>query len=153
MGMAFRRLGPHGVNLAILYGAVDRGELIGFYKGIDPESPANVMPWLTYIAPGADLSEVDLAAYAELRRIFEVIRQNVEKRKSLFCSVIVSGSSDSDPLVEFWHDFVAKESGRPPYTILFSDVMRACSELNLPESAPEAIIGAVRSVILPGSSL
>lgn len=151
MGIALRRLGPHGVNLVIFHGRVDRDALLGFYRGIDPKDPANALPWLTYIASDADMSDVDLAAFAELRRIFEPIRQNVE-RNSTFFSVVVSGSQRCDALIDFWRDFVAKESAHPPYTILFSDIEKACEELNLPDSAPEAIMVAIRS-ILPRSEV
>lgn len=143
MGIALRRLGPHGVNLVILHGGVGRCELIGFYRGIDPEDPANALPWLTYIAPRTDFSEVDVAAYAELKRIIEPIRQAAQRMNS-FRSVVVSGSEQTDALVEFWRDFVAKDSNYPPYTVLFSGIKNACRELRLPESAPEAIIDVIR---------
>lgn len=148
MSMALRRLGPHGVNLVVLHGVIDRSELIGFYRGIDPEDPANALPWLTYVASGADLSDVDIAAFAELKRTIEPIRRKVERSTS-FCSVVVSGSEQSDALVEFWHDFIAKDSDHPPYTVLFSGVKNACRELHLTGSAPEAIIGVIRSVLAP----
>jgi hypothetical protein len=144
MGIALRRLGSHGVNLVVFHGHVGPDALIGFYRGIDPEDSANALPWLTYIAPDADVSEIDLATLIELRRTLEPVRQSVE-RKYLFCSVVVSGSDKSDALVAFWRDFVRKESDHPPYTILFSDVRAACQELNLPDSAPEAILLAIRA--------
>lgn len=145
MGIALRRLGPHGVNLVIFHGRINRDELIGFYRNIDVEDPANLMPWLSYLAPDADMSEIDIPTYAELRRIMSPIREKVSTERKYYLSVVISNSERCDTLIKFWHDFIAKDSKNPPYTILYSDIKDACESLELPDSALGAITETIRA--------
>lgn len=144
MGIGLRRFGSHGVNLVILRGRIDRDALIGFWRGIDPEDPANTTPWILYLSRDADMSEIDIAAYAELKRIIAPIRDSAAGKKSYTC-VMVSNSERCDSMIKFWKDVVKKDSKHPPYAILFSDVKGACESLNLPGSAEEAIADAIRA--------
>jgi hypothetical protein len=144
MSIVLKRLGTHGVNLFILHGRIDRETLIEFYREIDLEDPDNKMPWITYLASDADLSEVDVETYIELKRILAPLRECLEPDKC-YVSIVVSNSERSDGLISFWHDFIARESNRPPYTVLYSDVKDASRGLNLSGNALLAIEEAIRA--------
>lgn len=144
MSVAFRRLGSNSVNLVIMRGRVDRDSLLDLWRGIDSEDPANTLPWIMYLSSDVDTSEIDIAAYAELNRILTPIRDRAAEKKN-YTAVMVSNSEGGDAWIEFWREFVSRESKHPPYTILFSNVRHACKSLNLPNSAEGAIEDAIRA--------
>ena len=144
MGVKLRRLGAHSVNLVMLRGRIDRDALIRFWRGIDPDDPANILPWIFYLSRDTDMSEIDIAAYAELKRILIPIRDRAAKKKN-YTAVMVSNSEGSDAFIEFWREFVSKDTKYPPYTMLFSNVRHACESLKLPTSAEAAIGDAIQA--------
>jgi hypothetical protein len=102
------------------------------------------MPWIITLLLDADMSEVDIAAYVEFKRVLARIRHGSAKRKC-YTSVVISHSKRCDSLIEFWRDFVAKDTKYPPHNIFFSNINSACESLKLPDSAEMAIVDAIRA--------
>jgi hypothetical protein len=144
MGIELRRLGYSGVNLVVFGGHIDRGALIEFWKSVDANDPLNAKPWILYLMADADMSDVDIATFAEMKRILAPIRDKAAEKKD-YIAVMVSHSDRCDILIKFWRDFVSKDSRHPPYAVLFSDINSACDSLKLPSAAQEGIADVIRA--------
>jgi hypothetical protein len=150
VGIALVRLPQFKLNLTIYTRRVEREELLDFYRQIDPYDPANAAALITYMGPAVDLSGLDLAAFAELKRVlaskFAVLANNPD-----FHCIIICSSLQCAAITRFWRAYLARDPNFPELPMFFPTLKRACDWLKLPPGAFEAASEAIRAH-LPAST-
>lgn len=151
MGIALVRLPQFKLNLTIYSHRVDREELLAFYRQIDPTDPANEGALITYMGPDVDLSSLDLAAFAELKRLLAP-KFKVLTEKADFRCIIICNSMQCATITRFWRAYLTRDPSFPSLPMFFPNLKRACEWLKLPPDAYEAASDAIRARLPPGAS-
>jgi hypothetical protein len=136
------RCGEFGVNVTVYSGLITREELREHYQAIDAVDAASGERWISYFAPSADLSDIDIAAFAELRRITAAKLHEVFAGRSLQIA-IVCDSRINEPILSVWRSYIGRDREHPADPGLFSSLKAACDWLGLDEGAREAVLKAI----------
>ena len=108
--------------------------------------------WLTYVAPDADLSELDLSSLIQLKRL--VGRKVTEAgHPRPFRSVFVCASPENEPVIRLWADYLGRDSGHPGSPQVVSSLEAAYDRLDLSPAAREAVSLPLARARPPGPDL
>jgi hypothetical protein len=122
-------LPEHGVNVTVYSGRITRDELIGhFATELDEAAAASAHRWVSYFDPTSDLSAVDVAALAEIKRITAAKVAELWGPGQL-ASAMVCESAVNDPILGVWRDYLGADPHHPASPALFSSVDAACDWL------------------------
>jgi hypothetical protein len=134
-----------GVNISIYSGKITREELIRHYSAIDADDAASADRWISYFAPSADLSELDIAAMAELKRLTSAKIREVYGDRPLAVA-IVCDSRINEPILSVWRSYLGADVDHPTAPGMFSSLRAACDWLGAPAArdAIAAMIGDER---------
>jgi hypothetical protein len=131
-----------GVNVTVYSGKITRQELIEHYSTINAGDAASADRWISYFQPSADLSDIDIAAFAELKRITSAKLKEVYPDRPLAVA-IVCDSRINEPILSVWRSYVGADAEHPSDPGLFSSLKAACDWLGLSQAAREAAILAI----------
>jgi hypothetical protein len=136
MCIAIRRFPEHDLTVAELRGAVTGPELLDFMDRL--QIAERTRRWLTYVAPDADLSQLDLMSLARLKGV--VGRKLVEADHELtFVSAFVCASRCSEPVIRLWADYLGRDPEHPTKPQIFSSLQAAFDHLDLSPEARDAV--------------
>jgi hypothetical protein len=136
MGIAIRRFPEHDLTLSELHGVVAGPELLDFLGRL--EAAEKTSRWLNYVAPDADLSQLDLMSVTELKRL--VGRKVAEAgHEQPFRSIFVSASPQNEPMLKLWADYLGRATGHPWTPQVVSSLEAAYETLDLSPAAREAV--------------
>jgi hypothetical protein len=136
------RCSDFGVNVTVYSGKITRDELKAHYQAIDKVDASSGGCWISYFAPSADLSDIDIAAFAELRRITAAKLQEVYDGRRLQVA-IVCDSRVNEPILSVWRSYISRDREHPADPGLFSSLKAACDWLNLSDEARESVLEAI----------
>jgi hypothetical protein len=148
MGVSIRRFPEFDVSLLILQGLVETGELTDFARQIDGDLPRR---WITYVDPCADLNQLDLPFFGELKRILGP-KLRARFAPDEFRSAIVTDSRVNDPVVRLWSSFASGDGEYPANPVVVSSLGSASDYLELPAAARLALVQAIDAPA-PGESV
>ena len=146
MTIRVTRLPEFGVNISVYSGPVTRAELVAHYGSIDAEDAASGDRWISYFDSTADLSELDVAAIGELRRLTSVMLTEVYKGRTLRVAIVCK-SAVNGPVLSTWRNYLAADHDHPSDLRLFWSLRDACDWLDLPSGAGlalAAVAGEIR---------
>lgn len=146
MTIRVTRFPEFGVNITVYTGAITRAELIEHYGAIDTEDAASAGRWISYFDATADLSQLDLAALCELRRLTCVKLNEVYADRTLTVAMVCK-SPVNLPILRTWRSFLNAARNHPSDLILFSSLKDASDWLDLPGAASfalAAVAGEIR---------
>jgi hypothetical protein len=139
MGVSIRRFHEHDVSLLTLQGVVRAEELTDFARRIDSNAPSRVV---TYVDPGADLSQIDLQTITDYKRLMgRRLKAQFAGRK--FRSAIVCDSRLNEPIIRLWANYVGRDDDYPANPAVFSTLGQACDYLGLEAAARAALSEAI----------
>jgi hypothetical protein len=136
------RLPAFDVNVTVYRGRITRDELIEHFGALAPEDAASADRWISYFDPSADLSAVDIAALAEIKRI-SFARVAELWGPGRLASAMVCESALCEPVLGVWRDYLGSDPRYPAAPSLFSSLGAACDWLRLAEPAREAISAVI----------
>ncbi len=131
-----------GVNVTVYSGKITRDELKAHYQSISSADAANAERWVSYFAPSADLSDIDIAAFAELRRITSAKLQEVYPGRRLAVA-IVCDSRINESILSVWKSYINRDRDHPADIDMFCSLKAACDWLGLSDEAREAVTRAI----------
>jgi hypothetical protein len=134
------------VNVSVYSGPIARAELIEHYGSLDAEDAASADRWISYFDPTADLSQLDVAAIGELRRLTAAKLNEVYGDRTLTVAIVCK-SPVNHPILSTWRSYLAADRNHPSDLSLFSSLKDACNWLDLPGSACfalAAVAGEIR---------
>lgn len=146
MTIRVTRLPEFGVNISVYSGPITRAELIEHYGAIDAADAASAHRWISYFDPTADLSQLDLAAMCELRRLTAAKLCEVYGSRTLTVAIVCK-SPPNQSILSVWRNFLGSDRAHPSELRLFSSLRDACDWLDLPGSASlalAAVAGEIR---------
>jgi hypothetical protein len=151
MAVTYHRFPELGVNMLLLQGEVDGDQISATISTLDPEDPRNTRPMLNYIDPHADMTGVDLASIAELKKLVgDKVRAMFRDRP--FTSAIVCDSRANEPLLQLWTSYVGLDREHPSNPRLVSSLKAACEYLDLPKTAHARLSEAIRAAARNGET-
>jgi hypothetical protein len=139
MGVSIRRFPDLGVSLLTLHGLVASEELSDFARRIDQGVPRR---WITYIEPGADLTQLDLLFFTELKRLIGA-KLKAQFGDEEFRSALVCDSRVNDAVIRLWASYVGRDETHPSKPAVFSALGQAFDYLELATPARAAISEAL----------
>lgn len=141
MCIAIRRFPEHDLTLAELRGVLTGPELLDFLDRL--QIAEGTRRWLNYVAPDADLSQLDLMSLTELKR---AVGRKVADAGSggAFRSVFVCVSRRSEPVIHLWANYLGRDAGHPVKPQVFATLGAAFDHLDLPAAAREAVSRRLR---------
>ena len=122
------------VNVSVYSGPVTRAELMEHYGSLDGEDAASADRWVSYFDPTADLSQLDVAALCELRRLTCLKLNEIYGDRTLTVAIVCK-SPVNLPILRTWRNFLSADRTHPSELSLFSSLKDACDWLDLPGSA------------------
>ena len=134
------------INISVYSGPITRGALIEHYGAIDGEDAASADRWISYFDPTADLSQLDVAALCELRRLTCVKLNEIYSDRTLTVAIVCK-SPVNLPILRTWRSFLNAARNHPSDLSLFSSLKDACDWLDLPGAASfalAAVAGEIR---------
>jgi hypothetical protein len=146
MTIVVTRLPEFGVNMSVYSGPITRAELIEHYSTIDAEDAACAERWISYFDRTADLSQLDVAAIGELRRLTAAKLRGVYGDRILTVAIVCK-SRVNEPILAVWRNYLAADTSHPSNVHLFLSLKEACDWLDLPGAAAfalAAIAGEIR---------
>lgn len=146
MTIRVTRLPEFGVNISVYSGPITRAELIEHYSAIDAEDAASADRWISYFDPTADLSQLDVAAISELRRLTSAKLYEVYGDRTLTVAIVCK-SPVNRPILSTWRSYLSADRNHPSDLSLFSNLKDACDWLDLSGSASfalAAVAGEIR---------
>jgi hypothetical protein len=141
MSISITRFPEFKLGLIVFRDLIDAAEVLDFFRGPDADRHGETRR-LTYIDPGADLSQLDLMSITELKRVIDRKRRERALDES-FRIAIVSNSRRNDPIVNLWKGYVGRDPDHLSKPVVFSSLEGACAYLGLPAEAREALAQAV----------
>jgi hypothetical protein len=133
------RSAEFGVNVTVYSGKITREELMAHYQAISAEDAACANRWISYFAPTADLSDIDIAAFAELRRVTNIKLHEVYGDRRLAVA-IVCDSRVNEPILSVWRSYIVRDREHPADPGLFSSLKAACDWLELSDAGREEVL-------------
>lgn len=146
MTIRVTRLPEFGVNISVYSGPITRAELIEHYGAINAADAASADRWISYFGPTADLSELDVAAMCELRRLTAAKLSEVYGARTLTVAIVCK-SPGNHAILNVWRSFLSADRGHPSQLHLFPSLKDACDWLELPGAASfalAAVAGEIR---------
>ena len=135
MCTAIRRIPEHDLTIAELRGVVGGPQLLDFLDRLQVAEKTS--RWLTYVAPDADLSQLDLMSLTQVKRL--VGRKVTEaEHPQAFLSVFVCTSRSSEPVIKLWAAYLGRDPAHPAQPQIFSSLEAAYDRLGLSPAAREA---------------
>lgn len=144
MGIQLIRLSESDVNVAVFSGAITREVLLGFYNSLGREVVDNGARWLSYFDPTADLTELDLATFTEMRRVIAARLRELYGETAL-TSGVVCDSPANLPVLKVWNGYVGDHWRDPDAPVMYSSLRAACDAFGLSDQA-RAELGAAIGV-------
>lgn len=141
MSISISRFPEFKLALLVFRDLIDAAEMLDFFRGQGADREGETRR-LTYIDPGADLSQLDLMSITELKRVIDRTRRERAFDKS-FRAAIVSYSRRNDPIVNLWKGYVGRDPDHLAKPVVFSSLDGACAYLGLPAEAREALAQVV----------
>jgi hypothetical protein len=141
MSISITRFPEFKLALVLFRGPIDAAEMLDFFRGPWADRDGETR-WLTFVAPDADLAQLDLMSITELKRVVDRKRQEQPWDES-FRSAIVSDSRRNDPMVNLWKGYVGRDPGHRAKPVVFSSLEGASAYLGLPMEAREVLAEAV----------
>lgn len=142
MCIAIRRLPEHDLTVAELRGVVTGPQLLDFLDRL--QIAEGTSRWLNYVAPDADLSQLDLVSLTQAKRL--VARKVTEAaHEQPFRSAFVCASRCSEPVIKLWADYLGRDPSHPAKPQVFSSLEAAFEHLDLPPAAREAVSRRLRA--------
>lgn len=146
MPIRVTRLPEFGVNISVYSGPVMRAELIAHYGSIDAADAASADRWVSYFDATADLSQLDVAALCELRRLTGEKLCEVYGSRTLTVAIVCK-SPVNQAILNVWSRFLRADPGHHSELRVFSNLKDACDWLDLPGGASlalAAVAGEIR---------
>jgi hypothetical protein len=132
------RLPEFGVNMSVYSGPVSRAELVAHYGSIDVEDAASGDRWISYFDSTADLSQLDVAAIGELRRLTATTLAQAYRGRTLRVAIVCK-SAVNGPVLSTWRSYLAADPSHPSDLRLFWSLKDACDWLDLSATAGVAL--------------
>jgi hypothetical protein len=145
MGVSLRRFPDLNVSLLVLKGEVSAQDLLDFGRRMEPDGAQR--RWINYVDPAADLSQLDLATFTELKRLV-ALKLRTQFPDGRFSSAIVCDSRLNDPIIRLWSNYVGRDAEHPARPAVFSTLVQAFDYLDL---EPEARAALTEALGLPAS--
>ncbi len=144
MGVSLTRFTDPGLNLVIYRDAIPREELLDFFHRLDGDDPANASPWLSFFDPRADISELDLMVFVELKRILTPKLKAMAPDAPLV-SAFVCDSRMNAVILNLWRSYVGRDPEYQSEPTVFTSLEAAFNFLGLPTDAHATLAQAVRA--------
>lgn len=135
------RLDDYGVNLTVYSGRITLEDALAHYRSL-PASHAINPRWISYFDPSADLSELSVAAFPEMKRALGAKLVEIYGDRPVKAAMVCD-SRLNHPIISMWRSFLSGGAGQPAAPGLFSSLKAACEWLGLPEAARDALAAAV----------
>ncbi|HEY3811589.1 MAG TPA: hypothetical protein VGL66_00060 [Caulobacteraceae bacterium] len=144
MTVTLRRLSDPDLNLVVYRDAVTRDQLLTFWRSIDAADARNAAPWLSYYSPETDISELDLMAFVELKRIMDPKIRTMANAAPVV-SAMVCDSRLNAAILNLWKGYVGRDPEYMSEPNIFTSLQAACQWIGLDPSAHELVTKAVHS--------
>ena len=141
MSISITRFPEFKLALVLFRDLIDAAEMLDFFRGPWADRDGETR-WLTFVAPDADLAQLDLMSITELKRVVDRKRRERPWDES-FRSAIVSDSRRNDPMVNLWKGYVGRDPEHRSKPVVFSSLEGACAYLGLSAEARGALAEAV----------
>lgn len=136
MCIAIQRFPEHDLTLAELRGGLPGPQLLDFVDRL--QIAEKTSRWLIYVAPDADLSQLDLASLTQAKRL--VGRKVTEAgHPQPFVSAFVCASRSAEAVIRLWTDYLRRDPDHPARPEVFSSLEAAFDRLDLTSAAREAV--------------
>jgi hypothetical protein len=145
MGVRLQPLPEHGVTLQVLEGTVTPDELFKNLLAMRERAAGGWRPpsrWISYVAPTADLSPLNLDSIPNLRRAAAIAIKDVFADEP-FTNVFVCAPSSNWQVIDTWRRFIEVRGEHPTVPVLLPNLQAACDRLNLPDLAHRALAEAI----------
>jgi hypothetical protein len=139
------------VNVTVYSGKITRDELIEHFRALGDGGAARCDRWVSYFDPTSDLSAVDIAALAEIKRI-TAVRVGQIWGAGRLASAMVCESAVNEPILGVWRDYLSSDPHHPAAPALFLSLKSACDWLHLSEPARQAVLDAIHPPQPPGDA-
>jgi len=144
MGIRAKPLPPYGVTVVVWSGRLTLQEIRRHVGALDAVC-TDANRWLNYWDPSADLSELDVAAIPEQKRLLAAkLRELYGDKRAISAIVRDPGLHETFP--EFWTAYASVDPAYPAEVKGFTTLEAACEWLNLPDDGRRAAIAAVESL-------
>jgi hypothetical protein len=144
MAATLRRLAEPDLNLVVYNGAVTREDLLAFWLAVDENDSRNAAPWLSYYSPETDISELDLMAFVELKRIMDPKVKAMSDQAPVI-SAMVCDSRLNGAILNLWKGYVGRDPEYKSEPNIFSSIEAACRWIGLDPSAHELVVRAAQA--------
>lgn len=141
MSITLSRFPEFKLALLAFRDRIDAAEMLEFFRGRNADRESETR-WLTWIDPGADLSQLDLMSITELKRLVDR-KQRERAWDENFRTAIVSNSRRNDPMVNLWKGYVGRDPDHLSKPVVFSNLEGAYAYLGLPAEARETVAQAI----------
>jgi hypothetical protein len=111
---------------------------------VDENDPRNAAPWLSYYSPETDISELDLMAFVELKRIMDPKVKTMAEHAPVI-SAMVCDSRLNGAILSLWKGYVGRDPEYRSEPNIFSSIEAACRWIGLDPSAHELVVKAAQS--------
>lgn len=136
MPVLIDRIEQLNINGLIWVDPVSKADALGFPGLIDSSKPEFGCRWISFFAPGVDLSDLDAACLLELReRLRPVVSALAVKGE--FKMMLVSNSRYNDALLAVWRTMTATDGAYSSDPVLVHDIHSASRALGLPVEEAE----------------
>jgi hypothetical protein len=142
MGIRVTRLTEFGVNISVFSGKITREVLLEHYAALGAADRAESGRWISYFDPSADLTELDLATFTELKRVVGAKVRELYGDGRL-ANALVCDSRINQPILNLWRSYVGRDGYHPSDPIVLSSLKAACDRLGLPDTARDQLTAAV----------
>lgn len=136
MGITVTRLPEFGLNVTVYSGKITHPMLLAHVGSMT--DPLESGRWLNYFDPSADMSELELSSYIEMKRLVASKLAELYPEKP-FRSAVVSNTEANRPVLGFWKSYVSNDRAHPAAPMMFSSLQAACDWLDLSDEARRAI--------------
>jgi hypothetical protein len=144
MGVRLQAFPEHGVSLQVVDGTVTPDELFKHFCALRERAAAGWRPparWITYIAPTADPSLLDVSSLPDLRRAAAAAISEVYADEP-FTEVFVCAPGSNWRFIDTWRRYL-EAGGERAATVHLPNLQAACDRLNLSDSAHKALAEAI----------
>lgn len=141
MAIRTKRFPEYDLNLYVVSGTHTCEEAIRFFEGFGAHDAARA---LTYFGPTVDISGLDVASLPKLKHTIAAKQAEIFEGRPK-PSVVVCSSSTEEAFFNFWGCYAKTGEDRPIAPLLFRTIEAACEWLELPETACDALVEAVKA--------
>jgi hypothetical protein len=134
------------VNWMLYVGHITRKELLDAPGRINPDLPEFGPSWIVYVDGQANMSEIDLAVFAEMKVLYQRLIEALAT-KGATKTVLVSDSIQNDSIVRFWRAYAGNDPDYPSDPAYTTSLQKACGELGLNEADCADVVGSIRAAL------